>query len=209
MSFDEYWIGKGQDLDRLWKDFESGSGYIEKFGTIEPYLLRLTFTNHPVHLPLFDHEVLFKTVKGTFHDIKKECFTPEAYETASPIFLYRVERGSGIFEFLAQFDPLLTYVSAIAAAMMYYRNASVKDEKLDEAKLIFIREQFPGASNADTLAYMKAWTTWGKRRILYRLIESGLDRVEVSRKPFKGTEPPEKTEMVDVPKLLRVPTQKK
>jgi hypothetical protein len=48
-------------------------------------LLRLTFAEHPQRLPLFDFEVLFKTVKGTFHDVKAECLTREEYDRAAPI----------------------------------------------------------------------------------------------------------------------------
>lgn len=202
MPFEEYWIGKGLDLETLWQDFESGSGYIQKFKETKPHLLRLTFTDHPKNLPLFDHEVLYKTIKGTFHDVKAECLTREAYESAAPIFLYRVERGSGIFEFLAQLDPLLTYVTALGAAMMYYRNSLAKDQELDERKWNFIRSQFSSASDQDIMAYMKAWTTWGKRRVLHRLIENGLYRVEISKCSFNGEQPPGATEMVNVSKLL-------
>ena len=100
MSAEQYWMGKGLDLDRLWLDFDNGSGYERKVAASPLHLLRLTFTEHPVHLPLFDHEVVYKTVKGTFHDVKSECLHPEAYDAAAPIFLHRVERGSGVFEFL-------------------------------------------------------------------------------------------------------------
>lgn len=113
MSVEQYWMGKGLDLDSLWDDFDNGSPYVQKVVASRLYLLRLTFENHPSHLPLFDLEVLFKTVKGTFHDVKAECLTREAYERAAPIFLHRVDRGSGVFEFLAQFDPLMTWVVAL------------------------------------------------------------------------------------------------
>jgi len=28
MSVEHYWMGKGLDLDGLWRDFDNGSGYI-------------------------------------------------------------------------------------------------------------------------------------------------------------------------------------
>ena len=205
MPFEEYWIGKGLPLDDLWRDFDSGTEYIRKFKSIDPYVLRLTFENHPLASPLFDHfdhEILYKTVKGTFHDVKQECLSRNAYEEAAPIFLYRVERGSGIFEFLGEFDPILTYVTALGAAMMYYRIAIQKDQDFDEKKWKFIRTNFPRASDTDIQAYMKAWTTWGRRRILQRLIEQGLHRIEVSKDSFKGDKSSSEVEMVDITKLL-------
>jgi hypothetical protein len=124
MSVQQYWMGKDIDLESLWQDFDAGSGYVSKVATSPLHLLRLTFGQHPICLPLFDHEVVFKTVKGTFHDVKAECFTTEAYNASAPIFLHRVERGSGIFEFLGEFDPVMTWVVALGAASMWTERRS-------------------------------------------------------------------------------------
>jgi hypothetical protein len=205
MSVEQYWMGKGLDLDRLWQDFDDGNGYINKVGASELHLLRLIFAYHPSNLPLFDHEVIYKTVKGTFHDVKAACFTPAAYDEAAPIFLYRVERGSGIFEFLAQFDPLMTWVVALGGAAMFYRKVLAADQELDEKRLAFLRSNFPRASTADVRAYLKAWTTFGRRRVLHRLIEQGLHRVEVSRVPLTSEaigQPPDMVDMAGVVPLI-------
>jgi hypothetical protein len=195
MSVEHYWMGKGLDLDGLWQDFDNGSGYIQKVGSSRLHLLRLTFDNHPERLPLFDFEVLFKTVKGTFHDVKAQCLTPEAYDRAAPIFLHRVDRGSGIFEFLAQLDPLMTWVVALGAAATWYRKSFAADQELDEKRLTFIRTNFPNASNSDIQAYMKAWTTFGRRQVLHHLIGQHLGRVEVSKTPHN---PPDSPAMIDM-----------
>jgi hypothetical protein len=195
MSIEHYWMGKDLDLDSLWGDFDQGSGYIQKVSTSSLHLLRLTFDEHPVRLPLFDHEVIFKTVKGTFHDVKAECLTPEAYDQAAPIFLHRVDRGSGIFEFLGQFDPLMTWVVALGAAARWYRNSLAADQDFDEKRLAFIRTNFPNARTADVQAYMKAWTTFSRRRVLQRLIGQHLKGVEVSKAPHN---PPVTPTMVDM-----------
>lgn len=184
MSVEQYWIGKDLELDQLWEDFESGREYIQEVSKCRLHLLRLTFAGHPIQMPLFDHEIIYKTVKGTFHDVKTECFTPEAYAEAVPIFLYSVERGSGIFEFLAQFDPLITWVVALGAAATWYRKALVLDNNFDQERFLFIKRNFPNASATDIKAYMKAWTTFGRRRVLHRLIDQGLRRVEMSREPL-------------------------
>jgi len=195
MSVEQYWMGKGLDLDGLWRDFDSGSGYEQKVAASPLHLLRLTFDDHPLRLPLFDLEVLFKTVKGTFHDVKAECLTREAYDRAAPISLHRVDRGSGVFEFLAQFDPLMTWVVALGAAATWYRTSLAAGQELDETRLAFIRTNFPNASTSDVQAYMKAWTTFGRRRVLQQLIGQHLGRVEVSKALHS---PPELPTMVDM-----------
>ena len=203
MSVEQYWMGKGLDLDDLWRDFDAGAGYMQKVAESPLYLLRLTFGGHPPHLPLFDHEAVYKTVKGTFHDVKAECFTAEAYDEAAPIFLYRVDRGSGIFEFLAQFDPLITWVVALGSAAVWYRKALSADQEFDEKRLGFIRTSFPNASTSDVQAYMKAWTTFGRRKVLQRLLMQNLDRVEVSAFPHIAAQQLPLVDMSTVVELKR------
>ncbi len=183
MSVEQYWMGKGIDLDAIWRDFDDGRDYIDKVSNSELYLLRLTFDSPLARLPLFDHEAIYKTVKGTFHDVKLECFPQRKYDSSAPIFLHGVRRGSGIHEFLGQLDPILTWVTALGAAALGYRELLAKDQQFDEDRLIFIRKEFPKASTEDKLAYMKAWTTFGRRKVLHRLIQQGLTRVEVSKEP--------------------------
>jgi len=177
-------MGKGLDLDSLWRDFDGGAGYIQKVTSSSLHLLRLTFGEHPLDQPLFDHEVIYKTVKGTFHDVKAECFTEEAYDDAAPIFVYRIDRGSGIFEFLGQFDPLMTWVVALGSAAIGYRKILSIDQEFDEKRLAFIRTNFPNANTSDVQAYMRAWTTFGRRKVLHRLVGLHLERVELSSLPY-------------------------
>lgn len=198
MPLEQYWIGKGLNLEEVWQDFDSGTAYMAKVENTQNHLLRLTFSGHPKHLPLFDHEAIYKTVKGTFHDIKAECLSPRAYNAAAPIFLYRVDRGSEIFEFLAELQPLLPYLAALGAAMMWHRNALNIDARMDERNWKFIRSNFPRANDSDLAAYMKAWSTWGRRRVLARLIEQGLHRVEVSKTPITREESHQSIDMVSV-----------
>lgn len=180
MSVAEYWTGRDLDIEALWKDFDGGRDYEVKVSEAKLALLRLTFSGHPMHLPLFDHEVISKTIKGTFHDVKRECFSTTTYNKLVPMFIYRIDRGSGIFEFLAELQPVVTLVVALGAASMWYRSALTQDQDLDEKRLNFLRDHFPGATAEDTSAYIKAWSTFGRRRVLHRLLALGLHRVEVS-----------------------------
>ena len=192
MSIEQYWMGKNIDCDAIWRDFDDGQAYIKKVSMCDLHLLRLKFDSPGIMLPLFYHEAIFKTIKGTFHDVKQECYSEEKYNSLTPIFLHNVRRGSGIFEFLGQLDPILVWVTALGGASLGYRSLRAKDQKFDEDRLSFIRKEFPGASKEDELAYMKAWTTFGSRRVLHRLIQQGLTRVELSEKPV--TDEIEKTE---------------
>lgn len=197
MSIEQYWMGKGLDLDALWNDYDAGSGYVQKVSSAPTHLLRLKFDGHPETLPLFDFEVLYKTVKGTFHDVKAECFTPDKYDKSTPIFLHRVARGSGIFEFLGQFDPIMTWIVGLAAASSWYRKKLAADQELDEKRLAFLRKEFPGAGLHDVQVYMKAWTTSGRRKVLHRLLGQ-LKKVEVSRDPHDPVEAPPMVDMETV-----------
>jgi hypothetical protein len=112
-------------------------------------------------------------------------------------FLLSVERdrGSGVFEFLTQFDPLMTWVVALGAAATWYRSSLAADQELDEKRLVFIRTNFPNASTSDVQAYTKAWTTFGRRRVLQRLIGQHLGRAEVSKSPHSLPEAPSMVDM--------------
>ncbi len=182
-SFEQYWIGKGIDLDGVWDDFDNGQGYIQKVDSSELHLLRLSFDTPQLRSPLFSHEAILKTIKGTFHDVKFECYSQQKYDEMAPIFLYRVNRGSGIYEFLAQIDPSITWVAALGGAAIAYRTMLAKDQEFDEKKLNFIKTNFPNASPEDTAAYVKAWTTFSRRRVLQRLLEQKLAKVEISESP--------------------------
>ena len=42
-SFYEYWVSQGVDYTSLWKDFDDGMGYVEKYNSRPAHLLRLDF----------------------------------------------------------------------------------------------------------------------------------------------------------------------
>jgi hypothetical protein len=193
MSVAHYWMGKDLDLDSLWQDFDNGVGYVQKVSSSSLHVLRLTFAQHPLDLPLFDHEAVFKTVKGTFHDVKAECFSSEAYSEAAPIFLQRVDRGSAVYEFLAELYPLTTWIVALGAAVTWCQKSLAARQKsvaewhaLAEQKLAFIKTNFPDANAYDVQAFMNAWTIFGSRHALHRLIGQRLEKVEVSLSPHSS-----------------------
>jgi hypothetical protein len=81
----------------LWGAYEAGyGGYVGKFKSRKVHLFIIEFRFPPNSLPLVDHEVVLKTLKGVFHDLKRINLSEAEYLRALPLFLYSVERGSGI-----------------------------------------------------------------------------------------------------------------
>lgn len=106
----EYWIGSGVDYRRLWWAYEAGyEGYVGKFKSRKVHLFIIEFRFPPNSLPLVDHEVVLKTLKGVFHDLKRINLSDDEYLRALPLFLYSVERGSGIYKFLGELRQLLMF----------------------------------------------------------------------------------------------------
>ncbi len=82
MQRSEYWIGEEIQYESLWNAYESGFAYIDKFRSMRVHLLRVELTQFPVDLPLFNHEAVYKTIQGYFHDFKRACLTHEEYDRA-------------------------------------------------------------------------------------------------------------------------------
>src|SRR2546428_2186051 len=99
MTVEQYWMGKDLNLDALWRDFDNGAGYIQKIAASRLHILRLTVRSRtiPCACRPLTSRLCSKRSKAPFHDVKAECLPPAAYDRAAPIFLYRVDRGSGIF----------------------------------------------------------------------------------------------------------------
>jgi hypothetical protein len=181
MGFYEYWIGKDIDYDEIWRVFDEGQGYIEKFKHMEVYFVRFTFDKYSSNLPLFDNEAIYKTIKGLYHDVKKECLTDKEYNEYGPIFLYGVDRGSGIYEFLGELKPVLL----LSIPLTLYKIVSMDLNNIDK-KISIIKNHFPNATNLDIEEFIKAWTFLGRKKVITRLLrEQKLKKIEISKTPFK------------------------
>jgi hypothetical protein len=86
---------------------------------------------------------------------------------------------------------------------MWYRKAVAADQKFDDDRLAFLRKNFPNIDTSETRAYMKAWTTWGRRRVLERLIDQDLQRVEMSKSRYDPSVPPIMADMSGIVELGR------
>ena len=180
MSTEEYWIGYGVDFRGVWDDFESGQPYISKYETMQVHLMRFTFEQYPSNLPLFNHEAIYKTIKGYFHELKWTCMTEQEYAEAGPLFLYDIDRGSGIWSFLGELRQLLLLGMTLA-------DEKVLGEELEnmDRKLRIINRYFGNAARPeDFQQFMKAKTPRELEFAVRKLLEQRLKKIEISRTPF-------------------------
>jgi hypothetical protein len=193
----EYWIGDGVDYEAVWAAYESGAGYVQKFHSTQVHLLRITLREQPRELPLFNFEAVYKTIKGYFHDLKKACLSRAEYETAGPLFVYRVDRGSGIWDFLGELRQLLMFGTSLADEKLMGERLASLDKRME-----FLRRHFGHAVRPEDLeSFMRARTPRQLERALQRLFEQGIQRVEVSREPFMGDIQATQATLIDLKQL--------
>ncbi len=198
MAADEAWIGKGVDYERIWRDFDSGTGYIQKFRSMDVHLFRITFSEPPPSLPLFNHDAVFKTIKGYFHDLKQACLTPADYSKAGPLFLYSIDRASSIWEFLGELRQLLLLGTTLADEKVMGEKLSNLDKRLELYKKLF---GDMAVSAKHYQAFMAAKTPKDLDAAIRRIFEQGIRRVEISTIPFVGVIEDARKALVDVKAL--------
>jgi hypothetical protein len=183
MTFEEYWIGKGVDFDELWSIYDQGQGYIEKYRSMEVYLLQLTFEQYGNNLPLFNLEAVLKTSKGVFHNLKKNYLSPEEYDKAGPLFVYDIQRGSEIWRFLGELKPLILFGVSIWNQIRK-GTVQVKAEKI--SLIEGLQRRFPNSNISEIIQYIDSLPGHDEARALERLYGQNLKSVEISEKPFLG-----------------------
>lgn len=162
------------------------------------HLFRIELEQFPANEPLFNHEVVFKTLKGCFHDLKEACLSDEEYDAAGPLVLYRVDRGSGIWDFLGGLRHLVLMGTTLA-------DEKVLGQKLDniDKRLTILRKHFLGAVSAeDVQHFMNAQTPRELEAAIQRLINQGIQSIKVSTEPFNGNIDDSVKSLVDMKKLL-------
>lgn len=197
MNRDEYWIGEGVNYDAVWDAYESGLGYVDKFRSMDVHLLRITFAEPSASSPIFNFEAVYKTIKGYFHDLKVAVLSEDEFALAGPLFLYRVDRGSGIWDFLGELRQLLMLGTSLS-------DEKVMGERLThlEARIAFLRRHFGDAVRPeDFQAFMKARTPRQLNKAMDRLIEQRIQSVQISRDSFTGDAPSLEEAMVELKAL--------
>ena len=183
MSLEEYWIGKGIELDQVWLDYEQGKGYEDKYQSMKVHLLQLSFGQYEPDSPLFNLEAVLKTTKAVFHNLKKNCLSPLEYEKFGPLFVYDISRGSERWRFLAEIKPGLLF----AISLWNQIRKGTARHKADQITLIDeLKRRFPNASIEDLLSYANALPGNEEKLALKKLYGQGLKSIQVSAKPFRG-----------------------
>jgi len=178
-SRDQYWIGAGVDYGEIWSAYESGLAYINKFHATPVHALVIEFSNLQYD-PLFDHEAIFKTLKGLFHDLKKENMSVEEYNASGPMFLYSVERGSSLYRFLAGFRELLMHGMMLSDEKIMKVHLDNTQKRVD-----FIRKNFHNVDSASAQKFVMARTTYEMDEALEKLMERGIKSVKISAGPIQ------------------------
>lgn len=194
----EYWIGEGVDYGAIWSAYEAGDGYVEKFNSMRVHLFRMTLRQQPAELPLFNFEAVFKTVKGYFHDLKENCLSKEEYRTAGPLFIYDVRRGSGIWNFLGELRQLLVLGTTLADEKIMGQRIGNIQKRID----LLNRNFGSVASLEDYERFMNANTPRQLEDAVRKLLDQGIERIQISTQPFTGSVEAIEPSLVDIHGLI-------
>lgn len=183
MSFEEYWIGKGVNYEELWSNYEQGRGYLDKYRSMQVHLLQLSFQQYAPDLPLFNLEVVLKTSKGLFHDLKKTYLSPSEYDRAGPMFVYEIDRASEKWRFLGELKPLLLFGIAVWTQI----RKGTEQYKAERVALVdCLLKRFPNANLEDVMKYVNSFPGKEQEMALEKLYSQNPRSVEISKLPFTG-----------------------
>jgi hypothetical protein len=194
----EYWIGKDVPYDEVWEAYEKGQGYIDKYHSMEVHLIQIKFQQQPKELPLFNFEAVYKTLKGYFHDLKYHCLDRQSYNSAGPLFIYSVERASGVWEFLGELRQILFFGSTLSDEKLMGQKIDNIDKKMTILSKYFGDSIVP----EDYQKFMNTKTPRQVERAFQRMIKQRIESIKISQKPFLGNPEETKSSLIDIKLLL-------
>lgn len=205
MSFYEYWIGKDINLKQLWSDYEEGFGYMDKYRTMRVHLIQFTFENPPIHLPLFNLEVVLKTMKAYFHEMKILSLSHEEYNEAGPLFVYEINRGSAIWSFLASLRHLILFGTTLADEQLknLILDNQLKGLEILDKKIEVLKKHFGNSVDSrDFRNFLSAHKSEDLQVAINKLLSQGIKKVEISKEQFTGDIDKVKKSLIDIKKEL-------
>jgi hypothetical protein len=194
MSVYEYWIGRDVKLDAVWRDYESGGGYEQKFRQTTCHLIEIEFDEPPIGDPIFAFEAMFKTTKRYFHDLKQLCMSARDYEEAAPLYFYGVERGSSVWQWLGELRQLILFGTTLG-------DEKVVGQTLDnlDKKLSILRKYFgSGVNPKDFDAFMRARAQPEVEAAVRKMLKQKIKSVRISRRPVDQLQSPKASGFIDV-----------
>jgi hypothetical protein len=180
LNRDQYWIGARINYAEIWAAYESGLAYIDKFHSTPAHVLTIEFESAQSGDPLFDHEAVFKTLKGLFHDLKKENMSEKEYNASSPMFLYSVERGSSIYRFLGGLREMLMHGMTLSEEKIMKIHLDNTQRRID-----FVRKNFRNVDEEAVRTFVMARTTYDMDAALEKLMTRGIKSVKISADPIQ------------------------
>jgi hypothetical protein len=188
MDVREFWTGDGVDYQGIWEAYDFGyQSFRDKYFSRQQHLLVIEFNeNFDLGLkkpnPLFDHEAVYKTLKGLFHDLKEKNLEKQEYNESTPLFLYSVERGSSIYKFLGELRQLVMFGVLLGDEKIMKARQDNIQKRID-----FIKKNFAGPLDGqDVSRYVTARTTYEMDQALERLLSKGIKSVKISVEPVQG-----------------------
>ncbi|MBS9461245.1 hypothetical protein LV716_07375 [Flagellimonas sp. HMM57] len=182
MDIYEYWIGRNVNYRDYWEAYDAGQGYKMKFESMTSHIIEIEFENPTIDLPLFNQEAIYKTLKGYYHDLKKYCLSESEYGSAGPLFLYEINRGSGIWTFLGELPYILLYGTTLT-------REKIIGQRLDnmEKKLKIMKEYFGNGIRPELYdSFMKAKSPREIESAVERLFQERIKDIRISEQPFNG-----------------------
>lgn len=194
MSIYEYWIGRNVNLDALWRDYENGAGYEEKFRKTTCHLIEIEFDVPPLGDPIFAFEAVFKTTKRYFHDLKQLCTSTRDYEEAAPLYFYGIERGSAIWQWLGELRQLILFGTTLGDEKVVGQTLDNLDKKLSILSKYF----GSGVNPKDFDAFMRAKAQPEVEAAVRKMLKQKIRSVRISKRPMRQLQSPEPGDFVEV-----------
>ncbi len=198
--FYDFWIGKDSNLSDYWAAYQEGDGYKRKFSSMKCHIIEITFEKTSKELPLFNLEPIYKTLKAYYHDLKQDILSPDEYGSAGPLFIYEINRGSGIWTFLGEIWYLLILGTTL-------KEEKIKGQRIDnmEKKLKILKEYF-GESNVRPelfQEFMNADTPNEMEQAMQNLFNERIKTIKISKSPIITSIDEAKKEMIDLSQIFK------
>lgn len=200
MSIYEYWIGRDVNLDAVWRDYEDGVAYEQKFRKTTCHLIEIEFDVPPPGDPIFAFEAMFKTTKRYFHDLKQLCMSARDYEEAAPLYFYGVERGSAVWQWLGELRQLILFGTTLSDEKIVGQTLDNLDRKLSILSKYF----GSGVNPKDFDAFMRAKAQPEIEAAVRKMLKQKIRSVRISKRPVRALQMPEADDFVEV-KYLESP----
>lgn len=194
MSVHEYWIGENVDADAVWRDYEAGRGYEQKYYQTTYHLLEIEFEVPPVRDPIFAFEAIFKTTKRYSHDLKKLCFSPQDYDKAAPLYFYGVARGSAIWQWLGELRQLILFGTTLSDEKVVGQTLDNLDKKLSILSKYF----GSGVNPKDFDTFMRAKAAPEVEAAVRKMLKQKIKRLSISARPVKELELPGAIDLIEI-----------